>query len=153
MKTLIPPMQNINTFFEDYARALELYDTKGMSFLYNIPCMMLSDESTTLFNDAGRLEGFFNQGVSFYRQFGIAMVRPEVWNRRQMTDRITSVKVNWQYFDKNKEPIYNCDYYYVLKLDKNHMWKIIQSVSVNEKERMELWQVKLKNELVDRLKG
>lgn len=132
-------MQQINDFFEVYAGALERYDTKGMAFLYNIPCTMLSDDSTALFNDAGKLEGFFNQGVSFYKQFGISNVRPEIWSKRQLTDRIMNVKVNWQYFDSLKQPIYNCDYHYTLKLDKKNNWKIILSVSVNEKERMEEW--------------
>ncbi len=132
-------MQQINNFFEIYAQALENFDTKGMAYLYNIPCTMLSDETTALFNDAGKLEGFFNQGMGFYRQFGITYVRPEVWNRRELSGRVVTVKVNWQYFDSNKKPIYNCDYHYVLKLDKKDLWKIILSVSVNEKERMEAW--------------
>ena len=144
-KSVIFPMQQINNFFEIYSKALEHYDTKGLAYLYNIPCTMLSDETTTSFSDAGKLEGFFNQGANFYRQFGIAIVRHEVWSRRELTGRVTSVKVIWQYFDSHEQPIYNCDYHYVLKLDKHDLWRIILSVSVNEKERMEQWQVKLKN--------
>lgn len=144
MITSIPPMQQLSTFFDEYAKALENYDTKAMAYLYNIPCTMLSDDATTLFNDAGRLEGFFNQGVSFYRQFGIAHVRTEVWSRREWTDKIINVKVNWQYFDHHKKPIYNCDYHYVLKLNKLNQWKIVLSTSVNEKERMEEWQALVK---------
>jgi hypothetical protein len=136
-------MQQINDFFETYAQALERYDTKGMAYLYNIPCTMLSDDTTAIFNDAGKLEGFFNQGVAFYRQFGITNVRPGIWNRREWTGKVLNVKVNWQYLDSNKRPIYNCDYHYVLKLDKNDRWKIILSVSVNEKERMEEWKNRL----------
>ena len=132
-------MQQINHFFEAYAKALETYDTKGLAFMYNIPCTMLSDDSTALFNDAGKLEGFFNQGTGFYKQFGIAHVRHEIWSRRSYTPRIMNVKVNWQYLDVFKMPVYNCDYHYVLKLDKNNRWKIILSVSLNEKERMEEW--------------
>jgi len=146
-------MQQISNFFETYAKALENYDTKGMAYLYNIPCTMLSDDATTIFNDAGRLEGFFNQGVSFYRQFGIAHVRPELWSRREWTGKIINVKVNWQFFDALQKPIYNCDYHYVLKLDKNNLWRIILSVSVNEKERMENWQIKQKESLLERLAG
>ncbi len=138
------PMQKINTFFESYSRALELYDTKGMAFLYNIPCTMVSDDATTVFNDAGRLEGFFNTGIGFYRQFGIAIVRHEIWSRREWTGRIINVKVNWQYLDSLNNPIYNCDYQYVLKLDKNNQWKIVLSVSLNEKERLEEWKLKVR---------
>jgi len=136
------PLQQINNFFDSYAVALEHYDTKGMAFLYNIPCTLISDDTTTLFNDSTKLEGFFNMGAAFYKQFGIAKVRPEVWNRREWTGRIINVKVNWEYFDVLNQPIYKCDYQYVLKLDKNNHWKIILSVSVNEKERMEEWKVK-----------
>lgn len=135
-------MQQINHFFEIYAHALEQYDTKGMAYLYNIPCTMLSDDTTALFNDAGKLEGFFNQGATFYRQFGIAHVRHELWSRRMLTEKIANVKVNWQYLDAFKSPIYNCDYHYTLKLDKKDQWKIVLSVSVNEKERMEEWKGK-----------
>jgi hypothetical protein len=146
-------MQNLNTFFENYAKALEQYDTKGLAFMYNIPCLMLSDDATSLFNNAGKLEGFFNQGAGFYKQFGIAIVRHEIWSKRELTDRIVNVKVNWQYADALKQPIYNCDYHYTMKLDRNDQYKIIQSISVNEKERMEEWQIKLKSALVKRLAG
>ena len=146
-------MHNLNAFFETYARALERYETKSLAYFYNIPCTMLSDEATSVFNDAGRLEGFFNQGAIFYKQFGIAHVRHEIWSKRELTERIATAKVNWQFLDAANQPIYNCDYHYTLKLDKNNKWKIILSVSVNEKERMEQWQVKLKSELVNRLAG
>ena len=105
---------------------------------------MLSDDAAHAFNDAARLQGFFNQGATFYRQFGIARVRHEVWNRRELTDRIVSVKVNWFFADSSNKPIYSCDYHYVMKLDKNDLWKVVLSVSVNEKQRLEEWQAKNK---------
>jgi hypothetical protein len=132
-------MQQVNHFFETYTHALEKYDAKGMANLYHIPCTMLSDDTTAIFNDASKLEGFFNQGAAFYKQFGIAYVRHEIWNRRHLTEKIVNVKVNWQYLDSNHKPVYNCDYHFILKLDKKDQWKIILSVSVNEKERIEEW--------------
>ncbi len=135
----------MNSFFENYARALEQYDTKGLAFMYNFPCTMLSDDAVSTFNDAGKLEGFFNQGMSFYRQFGIAHVRHEVWNRRDITSRIMVAKVIWQYFDALKAPIYNCEYHYTLRLDRNNNWRIVQSVAVDEKERVEEWQARQKH--------
>jgi hypothetical protein len=50
------------------------------------------------------------------------------------------VKVTWHYKDGLGAPIYSCDYHYTMKMDKNNQWRIILSVSVNEKERMEEWQ-------------
>jgi hypothetical protein len=137
MQTAATP--SVTAFFDQYARALEQYDTKGMAYLYHSPCTMVSDETTSVFNDPGKLEGFFNVGAGFYRQFGIAHARPEVWTRRDWTGRIINVKVQWQYLDALMQPVYDCEYQYVLKTDKHNQWKILLSVSVNEKEQMEQW--------------
>lgn len=132
----------VNNFFESYATALENFDGKAMMMHYALPCTFLSDESVEVFKDASKLEGLFNQGISFYKQFGIAHARPELWGKRPYTKRITKVKVNWQYFDNNNNPVYNCDYQYILRLDKHDKWKIEVAIAVNEKERMEEWMKK-----------
>lgn len=129
----------INSFFESYAQALENFDTKHMAQHYALPCTFLSDDSAEVFKDASKLEGLFNQGTGFYKQFGIAHARPDVWSKRQWSDRIVKARVLWQYFDKDKQPVYNCEYQYILRLDKHDKWKIEMSVSINEKENMEEW--------------
>lgn len=129
----------VNDFFERYAHALETFDTKHMSMHYSIPCMMLSDDTTNTYTEASKLEGLFNQGVGFYKQFGIAHARPSIWSKHPVSERVARVKVNWQYYDALNQPVYNCDYFYILKLDKNDQWKIEMSVSINEKEQMDAW--------------
>lgn len=133
------PFQQINLFFESYAQALERYDTKDMAQHYHIPCTFLSDESATVFTEASKLEGLFNQGTTFYKQFGIAHARPEVLSKRFWTDHIVKTKVLWQYFDRDNRLIYDCDYVYLLRPDKAGDWKIEVNVAINEKERMETW--------------
>ena len=133
------PFQKINEFFESYAHAFENYDTKLMAQHYNLPCTFLSNDAATVFSESSKLEGLFNQGSLFYKQFGITHVRPEIWSKRVWTDRIVKAKINWQYFDKDDHPVYNCDYNYVLRFDTNDELKIEISVAVNEKERMEEW--------------
>jgi hypothetical protein len=96
--------EKINDFFESYAQALEQFDTKAMTLSYHMPCTFLSDESSTVFTELSKLEGLFNQGTSFYKQFGIAHARPQVWSKRFWTDKICKAKVNWQYFDKENKP-------------------------------------------------
>ncbi|MBS1687101.1 MAG: hypothetical protein JSS96_00130 [Bacteroidetes bacterium] len=132
-------LNRVNDFFESYAKAYEHFDTKLMAFLHNIPCTLLDDESTSIYQEASKLEGLFNQGIHFYKQHGIVHARAEVWNMHALTDKITKVKVNWKYYNAEKQPVYNCDYHYILKLDKHDQPKIVLSVSVNEKERMEAW--------------
>jgi hypothetical protein len=132
-------LHSINGFFEQYATALENYDTKHMSMHYALPCNHLSDNSSMTFTEFSKLEGFFNQGATFYKQFGIAHARPEVWSKRSISERTAHAKVNWRYYDVLKQPVYNCDYFYILKLDKNDQWKIELSISINEKEQMDEW--------------
>lgn len=132
-------LHKVNEFFDTYASALESFDTKAMAQHYVLPCLFISDDNSTVFTEASKLEGLFNQGTGFYKQFGIAHARPEVWSKRAWTDKIIKAKVNWQYFDAENQPIYDCDYQYILKVDKQGKIKIEVSVSVNEKERMEEW--------------
>ncbi len=136
----------VNRIFESYAHALENADTKKMAFHYVLPCTFIDDENSAVFTDASKLEGLFNQGISFFRHYGIAHARPEIWSKRQWTNHIIKVKVNWRYYDKDNQFLYTCDYHYLLRLDKHGTWKIQVSVSVNEKERMEEW-LKKKDEL------
>ena len=132
--------QNLNDFFALYARALENHDTKAMAFMYHVPCTLLSDDTCTVFNDPSKLEGFFNHGITFYKHIGIVFARSGLWSQEKLAGRIVKAKVNWQYLDTHQKAVYNCDYHFVLKLDKLNHWKIILSVSVNEKERLEEWQ-------------
>ncbi|MGN6568919.1 MAG: hypothetical protein ACTHJ0_13245 [Flavipsychrobacter sp.] len=135
----VPILNRVNDFFESYARAYETFDTKLMAYLHNIPCTLLDDDATNIYAEASRLEGLFNQGAHFYKQHGILHARADVWNVQTITDKVAKVKVNWKYFDADKKPVYDCDYHYILKLDKHDQPKIILSISVNEKERMEAW--------------
>jgi hypothetical protein len=133
-------LHKVNDFFESYARSMEQFDSKAIANFYALPCIFINDDQSTAFTDASALEGMFNQGFTFYKQFGIANIRPEVWSKRAWTNRIVKVKVNWQYFDKDHMPVYDCEYQYILKLDKNNNLKIETAVALNEKQRIEEWQ-------------
>ena len=94
MNRNVTELSNINSFFEAYARALETADTKMMVTFYSLPCLFLSDDSSSSFTDATKLEALFNQATLFYKQFGIVHARPDVWTKRSITDKIVKVKVN-----------------------------------------------------------
>jgi len=128
----------INDFFEEYAGAIESFYAKSMVHCYDLPCSFISDEKSSVFADAAQLEGFFSQGASFYKQQGIVYARPEVWNKILWKENIVKVKLIWHYCDANNQPVYSCDYQYVL-LWKDGRWKISVAVSLNEKQRMEEW--------------
>lgn len=134
----------INNFFESYANALEKGDIKLIVNHFQIPCTIISEDSSATFSEASRLEGLLGHSLRFFKQLGIAHIRTEVWTRHLWTDNVISTKVNWKYFDGLNQPIYNYDYQYVLKTDKNNKWKIILAVSLNEKEKLEELMKKIK---------
>ncbi len=136
------PKERVSRFFESYSHALENFDSKLMTMHFMLPATMISDDNTTVFTEASVLEGMFNQAIGFYKQNGILHARPEVWSKHAVTERIMKVKVNWQYFDAQNKPLYNCDDHYILRLDKHDEWKIQVLISVNEKQHMEEWMAK-----------
>lgn len=131
-------MQSINDFFDEYAAAIESFNAKSMVYCYQLPCTFISDENSTAFTDAAQLEGFFSKGAAFYKQQGITQARAEVWNKDFWTEKILKVKLIWHYSDKMNNPVYSCDYQYILVFDENR-WKIAVAISLNEKQQMEAW--------------
>ena len=126
----------VQDFFEEYAAALEQFDAKKVRAYYTLPCLLASDDTSTAFTDATVLEALFIQGFSFLKQYGIVHCRPDVLSRREWSPRLTKARVQWHYFNAQNEPLYSCDYNYILHLQKDSAWKIEVSVSVNEKERL-----------------
>ncbi len=126
----------VNKFFEDYAHALENRDSKYMLSCYALPCMFIADNSAATYTTAAKLEGLINQSKRFYNKHDITHAYPDIRNKRVLTDKIIEVKINWQYANKNHKPIYDCDYYYIIRLNEDNKWKMETIISVNEQERI-----------------
>lgn len=131
------PIYRINSFFEAYAEALERKDTKYMAGCYTLPCTFIADDSSLVYTTETKLEGLINQSKRFYAVHGITTAAPDIKNKRGITDRIVRVTLNWRYTDKNGKTVYDCEYYYILKLDEHHEWKIEVAIPVNEKEKID----------------
>jgi hypothetical protein len=131
------PLYRINGFFEDYAAALERHDSKYMANCYTLPCTFIADDSSLVYTTEAKLEGLINQSKRFYSVHGITGAIPDILNKRMVTQRIVRVSMRWNYIDKKGRTVYDCDYYYILKLDEEDNWKIEVAIPVNEKEKIE----------------
>ncbi len=131
--------QSLYDFFESYGHSLETFDAQRAASHYRLPCLLTSDDGATAFTDATKLEALFVQGYSFFRQQGIAHVRPDVLSRRPWTAGLTKCKVQWTYFKANNEKAYACEYQYIVRQQADGAWKIEVAVSVNERAQMEAW--------------
>jgi hypothetical protein len=82
------------------------------------------------------LEGLINQGKRFYAVHNITNAIPDIRNKRYISEKIVSVTLNWLYTDDKGKKVYDCDYYYILKMDEEDSWKIEVAIPVNEKEKI-----------------
>lgn len=131
------PIYSINRFFEEYAAAMERQDTKYMANCYALPCVFIADDSSLAYTTTTKLEGLINQGKRFYSLHAITGMVPDVINKRLISPKIARVTMHWKYINSKGGIVYDCDYYYILKLDEANNWKIEVAIPVNEKERIE----------------
>ena len=129
----------INDFFDDYVKAWLSLHAKSLAHCYDLPCSFISDDSHTAFTNATQLEGFFAQGLAFYKQNGIAGVSVDIRSKVRLTEQTVKVKLHWHYYDKAGERLYDCTYYYIVRNDASGHVKIAVAISVDEKEKMEAW--------------
>lgn len=129
-------MYRINSFFEDYAAALERKDTKFLAACYALPCTFIASDSSQSYTTEAKLEGLINQGKRFYAVHNITNAIPDIKNKRYISEKIVSVMLNWLYTDDKGKKVYDCDYYYILKMDEEDSWKIEVAIPVNEKEKI-----------------
>lgn len=127
----------INDFFDNYAEGIEKQDTKMVANCFALPCSFLADDTSSVYTTLAKLEGLINQGKRFFGIHKITDVRADIRNKRQITPKITRVHLNWQYRNDKGGLVYECDYYYLLRLNEKNKWKIETAVSINEKERIE----------------
>lgn len=130
-------ISNINKFFEDYTDALERKDTKFMANCYSLPCTFIADDSSNVYTADVKLEGLINQSKRFYAVHNITHAICDIKNKRFISDRIVRVSLTWIYKNKNNETVYDCDYYYIIKLDNDDNWKIEVAIPINEKEKID----------------
>jgi hypothetical protein len=135
----------IHDFFDSYATALENGIIKQIVNHFHFPCTISSGDFINSFGDPSRLEGILAQSLRFFKQLGIVHIKAEVRSSQYWAEHVINAKVNWKYYDGINLHVYNYDYQYVLKADKNDRWKIILAISVNEKERVEELMKKIKS--------
>ena len=130
-------ISELQHFFEGYAECIDRNDARGIAQYFSVPCLMVSDDRSSAFTDLNAVEVLFLQGFSFLKKHGIVSAKPDVRNRRFITEKILQVAIQWSYFGADGHLLYACDYLYMLHHKEQAGWRIETSISVNEKERME----------------
>lgn len=127
----------INELFTEYATGIETGDTKRVANCFAQPCTFITDEGSVVYTSLAKLEGTINQGKRFYKKHHVTTAYPDIRNKRFLSERLVQVRIWWQYLDEQSKMVYQCEYYYIIRLDEEQEWKIELAVPVDEKEQIE----------------
>jgi ketosteroid isomerase-like protein len=108
----------VQRFLERYAQALTAGDGKTIATMWEVPALVLHDQSALAVSTSEEVEKFFNAAVTQYRAQGIAATRADVTSIAWLSGRIAMVEVRWPYLDASGREIGNAETStYTLRLD------------------------------------
>lgn len=106
----------LQTFFDDYGRALSDGNLPGIAACYDVPALVLSDDGAVPIADRGEIEIAFAGATEGYRAQGLVKARPTINRTEQLTPRLVAADVHWDYLDAEGLPQQDDDYRYILHL-------------------------------------
>ena len=89
----------IRRFLERYGRALSAGDLREIAACWEVPALVLADESATAVAEAREIERFFAHAVEWYRSQGLASTAPHLERVEPLSAKLAAVDVRWPAFD------------------------------------------------------
>ena len=91
--------REIRKFLEALGNALTAGDLDALSKCWDVPAMLLSDQSSVVINSASQIRRSFSHAVHWYRSQGLVSTKPEIQKLEQLTEALCAVDVRWPAFD------------------------------------------------------
>src|SRR4030095_11423453 len=85
----------IRRLLERYGQAMSVGDLAGILSCWELPALVLYDESAILIANSGELERLFTRIIGSYRSRGLLTTRPQIERTEGLTDRLAAVDVRW----------------------------------------------------------
>jgi hypothetical protein len=79
--------------------ALTRGDAHAVAECWDIPALVLTDDTSIAVGSRDQVEGFFTQAIADYRRRGIVSTRPLVRRIAPLSDKLVAVDVHWPAFD------------------------------------------------------
>ncbi len=119
-----PTDEHLQRFLLRYGEALSAGDLKAISGCYVVPALVLSDEGSVPIAAREEIEAAFDGAAERYRAQGLVAVRPTLLASEELTERLVSVDVRWDYLDEQGRSAQQNGYRYVLRLEDEASPKI-----------------------------
>lgn len=112
----MPDTELLRDFFDCYGEALATGDLPGISACYEIPALVMSDAGSIPVAAREEIEAAFDGAAEGYRARGLVAPRPTVLRWEEVTDRLLSVDVGWDYLDEEGNSAEQNGYRYTIRL-------------------------------------
>ncbi|MGH3090337.1 MAG: VOC family protein [Rubrobacteraceae bacterium] len=110
-------LESLRNFFVRYGEALAGGDLPGISRCYEVPALVMSDEGSIPVASREEIEAAFDGAAERHRSRGLVAARPEIISSEEITARISSVDVGWDYLDEQGNSAEQDGYRYIVRLD------------------------------------
>ena len=87
------------SFLEGYGKALSAGDLPGIVNCWEVPALVLPDQSARAVIEAAEIEQFFAGTVAWYRAQGMVATKPSPVEIKSLSERLVSVDVRWSVLD------------------------------------------------------
>ena len=99
-------------------------DLKTISGCYAVPSLVLSDAGSVPIAARQEIEAAFDGAAERYRAQGLVGIRPTLLAWEDLSERLLSVDVRWDYLDEQGRSAQQNGYRYVLRLENEASPKI-----------------------------
>lgn len=123
----MPNTELLRGFFVRYSEALATGDLPGISACYEVPALVMSDAGSIPVAAREEIEAAFDGAAERYRARGLVAARPTLLRSEEITERLVSVDVGWDYLDEQGRSEEQNGYRYIVRLDKGR-GPLIQAV-------------------------
>jgi PhnB protein len=114
----VPDLQRLQDFFVRYGEALATGDLPGISGCYELPALVVSDAGTIAIAAREEIEAAFDGAAERYRAQGLVAARPAILRCEELTERLVSVDVGWDYLDELGNSAQQDGYRYVVRFSE-----------------------------------
>lgn len=89
----------IGQLLEQLGQALSEGDLHQAANCWEVPALVLSDETALAVSASSEVEEFFSQAAEWYHLQGIASTKPEIERVDMLSEKLAAVDVRWPSFD------------------------------------------------------
>ena len=117
MDTDVVHQDELKAFFKRYGKVLIAGDLPDIAACYAVPCLFLSDSTSTAIAARSEIKDIFEGAAEQYFAQGLVTAHPNILRSEAVTESLVWAEVSWDYHDDHGNSAQPEIYRYMLRLD------------------------------------